>query len=51
MNGMSIHYAKYLVRSMMGLLYYAKYKESNKTNVLLERIESSKISIEACHYC
>jgi hypothetical protein len=30
-KGVSIHYVKYLVRSMMGFLYYAKYKESNKT--------------------
>ena len=32
MNGMSIQYVKYLVRSMIGFLYYAKYKESNKTD-------------------
>jgi hypothetical protein len=35
-KGMSIHYAKNLVRSMIGFLYYAKYKESNKTDFLLE---------------
>ena len=29
-KGVSIHYVKYLVRSMIGFLYYAKYKESNK---------------------
>jgi hypothetical protein len=36
MKGMSIQYVKYLVRSMIGFLYYAKYKESNKTEYLLE---------------
>jgi hypothetical protein len=36
MKGMSIQYFKYLVRSMIGFLYYAKYKESNKTEYLLE---------------
>ena len=30
-KGVSIHYVKYIVRSMMGFLYYAKCKESNKT--------------------
>jgi hypothetical protein len=36
MKGMSIQYVKYLVRSMIGFLYYAKYKESNKTEYVLE---------------
>jgi hypothetical protein len=30
-KGMSIQFSKYFVRSMVGFLYYAKYKESNKT--------------------
>jgi len=34
-KGVSIHYVKYLVRSMIGFLYYVKYKESNKTYFLL----------------
>jgi hypothetical protein len=34
-KGVAIHYAKYLVRSMLGFLYYAKYKESGKTKFLL----------------
>ena len=33
---MSIQFVKYLVRSMIGFLYYAKYKESNKTEDLLK---------------
>jgi hypothetical protein len=28
-KGATIHYVKYVVRSMVGFLYYAKYKESN----------------------
>jgi len=35
-KGVAIEYAKYFVRSMLGFLYYVKYKESNKTDVLLE---------------
>ena len=35
-KGASIEFSKYLVRSMLGFLYYAKYKESNKTDLLLE---------------
>ena len=31
----TIHYSKYLVRSILGFLCYAKYKESNKTKFLL----------------
>ena len=37
MKGMSIQYVKYLVRSMIGFLYYAKYKESNKTEFYLNQ--------------
>jgi hypothetical protein len=35
-KGASIEFSKYLVRSMLGFLYYAKYKESNKMDLLLE---------------
>ena len=31
MKGVSIEYAKYLVRNIMSFLYYAKYTESKKT--------------------
>jgi hypothetical protein len=34
-EGMVIPCVKYFVRSMLGFLYYAKYKESNKTEFLL----------------
>jgi hypothetical protein len=34
-KGVTIQYAKYLVRSMLGFLYYVKYKETNKTDYLL----------------
>ena len=34
-NGVSIHYAKYFVRSMIGFLYYVKFKETNKADFLL----------------
>jgi hypothetical protein len=33
--GMSMHYVNYLIRSIVGFLYYATYKESNKTDLLL----------------
>ena len=35
LKGVSIHYVKYLVRSMIGFLYYVKYKETNKAAFLL----------------
>jgi hypothetical protein len=35
-KGVAIEYAKYFIRSMIGFLYYVKYKESNKTEDLLE---------------
>jgi hypothetical protein len=34
-KGLAIQYATYFVRSMVGFLYYAKHKESNKMDVLL----------------
>ena len=43
---MSIQYFKYLVRSMIGFLYYAKYKESNKTEYLLESKRLIKNSLK-----
>ena len=35
MKGVAIHYATYFVRSMLGFLNYAMYKESKKTDFLL----------------
>ena len=35
-KGMGIQFAKYLFKSMIGFLYYVKYKESNKAEFLLE---------------
>ena len=34
-KGVTILYAKYLFRSMLGFLYYVKYKETNKADFLL----------------
>ena len=34
-KGVTCHYVKYLLRSVVGFLYYAKYKESNKMDFLL----------------
>jgi hypothetical protein len=34
-KGVAIEYAKYFIRSMIGFLYYVKYKESNKMVALL----------------
>jgi hypothetical protein len=34
-KGVNYHYVKYIVRSVVGFLYYAKYKESNKTDFFL----------------
>ena len=34
-KGVAIHYVKYLVRSMLGFLFYVKFKESNKAKCLL----------------
>jgi hypothetical protein len=34
-KGVAIHYVKYLVRSMLGFLFYIKFKESNKAKCLL----------------
>ena len=34
-KGVIIYFVKYLVRSMVGFLYYAKYKETKKADVLL----------------
>ena len=33
-KGESIHYVKFVVRSMVSFLYYVRYKESNKANLL-----------------
>ena len=42
-KGVSIQFSKYLVRSMVGFLYYAKYKESNKRMFTCIKGTSSKI--------
>ena len=34
-KGVTIQYVEYLVRNMVGFLYYVKYKESNKADFLL----------------
>ena len=37
LKGMSIQFSRYFVRSMVGFLYYAKYKESNKQDFCLHQ--------------
>ena len=34
-KGMANHYVKYVVKSMLGFLYYEQYRESNKADILL----------------
>jgi hypothetical protein len=48
-KGMSIKFSKYFVRSMVGFLYYAKYKESNKTEFLLasKRLVKKSLNLES----
>ena len=47
-KGMSIKFSKYFVRSMVGFLYYAKYKESNIPKCLLEskRLVQKSLNLE-----
>jgi hypothetical protein len=47
-KGVSIHYVKYLIKSMVGFLYYANYKESNKTQFLLasKRLIQKSLNLE-----
>jgi hypothetical protein len=49
-KGAAIQYAKYVVRSMVGFLYYAKYKESNKTKFLLasKRLIKKSLDLDNC---
>jgi hypothetical protein len=48
-KGMSIQFSKYFVRSMVGFLYYAKYKESNKTKYLLasKRLVQKSLNLDS----
>ena len=50
-KGVIIHYVKYLLRSMIGFLYYAKYKESNKTDFLLSSKRLIQKSIDLDNSC
>jgi hypothetical protein len=47
-KGVAIQYAKYLIKSMVGFLYYANYKESNKTQFLLasKRLIQKSLNLE-----
>jgi hypothetical protein len=49
LKGMSIQFSKYFVRSMVGFLYYAKYKESNKTEFVLasKRLVQKSLNLES----
>jgi hypothetical protein len=48
-KGVSIQFSKYFVRSMVAFLYYAKYKESNKTEFLLasKRLVQKSLNLES----
>ena len=48
-KGVSIQFSKYVVRSMVGFLYYAKYKESNKTKFKLasKRLVEKSLNLES----
>jgi hypothetical protein len=50
-KGVTIHYAKYLVRSMLGFLYYVKYKESSKTDCLLASKQLIQKSLNLDNSC
>ena len=49
MKGVSIQFSKYFVKSMVGFLYYAKYKESNKTKFLLasKQLVQNSLNLES----
>ena len=51
MKGISIHYVKDIFRRMMGFSYYVKYKESNKTDVLLASKRLIQKSIDLDNSC
>ena len=51
LKGIGIHYVKDFFRSMMGFLYYVKYKESNKTDILLASKRLIHKSIDLDNSC
>jgi hypothetical protein len=48
-KGLSIQFSKYLVMSMVGFLYYAKYKESSNTKFVLasKRLVQNSLNLES----
>jgi hypothetical protein len=50
-KGVAIEYAKYFIRSMIGFLYYVKYKESNKMVALLTSKRLIKKSLNLDSTC
>jgi hypothetical protein len=50
-KGAAIHYVKYVVRSMVGFLYYAKYKESNKAQFLIASKQLIQKSLDLDSSC
>jgi hypothetical protein len=50
-KGVTIQYVEYLVRNMVGFLYYVKYKESNKTYLLLASKRFIQQSLNLDNYC
>ena len=50
-KGASIQFSKYLVRSMLGFLYYVKYKESNTSDLLLASKRLIKKSLNLDNSC
>jgi hypothetical protein len=50
-KGVTIQYVEYLVRNMVGFLYYVKYKESNKTYLLLASKRFILQSLNLDNYC
>jgi len=49
-KGAAIHYVKYVVSSMVGFLYYAKYTESNLTQFVLasKRLIEKSLDLDNC---
>jgi hypothetical protein len=50
-KGVTIQYVEYLVRNMVGFLYYVKYKESNKTYLLFASKRFIQQSLNLDNYC
>ena len=50
-EGMAVPCVKYFVRSMLGFLYYAKYKESNKTEFFLTSKRLIQESLDLDNSC